>query len=52
MDRAHKNDKTLALIKVHSFHAVVLPKRNRKLPWLYDKQLYKKQNIIERSLLS
>ena len=39
MDRAYESDKTLA--KTHGFHAVVPPKKNRKLTWLYDKQLYK-----------
>ena len=34
MDKAYKNDKTLALAKAHDFHAVVPPKKNRKYPWL------------------
>ena len=32
MDRAYEDDKTIALDKAHGFHAVVLPKKNRKLP--------------------
>ena len=51
MDRAYEDDKTIALAKAHGFHAVVPPKKNRKLPWLYDKQLYKQRNIIERYFL-
>ena len=51
MDRAYENNKTMALAKIHSFHAVVPPKKNRKLPWLYDKQFYKQRNIIERYFL-
>ena len=48
IDRAYEDDKTLALAKAHGFHPVVPPKKNRKLPWLYDKQLYKQRNLIER----
>ena len=51
MDRAYKNDKTLALAKDHDFYAVVLPKKNYKSPWLYGKQLYKQHNNIERYFL-
>ena len=51
MDRAYEADKTITLAKTHGFHAVVPPKKNRKLPWLYDKQLYKQRNIIERYFL-
>ena len=51
MDRAYKDDKTIALGKDHVFHALVPPKNNRKFPWLYDKQLYKQRNIIERYFL-
>ena len=51
MDRAYEDDKTIALAKAHGFHQVVPPKKNRKLPWLYDKQLYKQRNLIERFFL-
>ena len=51
MDRAYEDDKTIALAKAHVFHPVVPPKKNRKLPWLYDKQLYKQRNLIERFFL-
>ena len=51
MNGAYKDGKTIALAKAHDFHAVVPPKKNRKLPWLYDKQLYKQRNIIERYFL-
>ena len=51
MDRAYKDDKTIALGKDHVFHALVPPKNNRKFPWLYDKQLYKQRNIIEQYFL-
>ena len=51
MDKAYEDDKTLVLAKAHGFHAVVPPKKNRKSSWLYDKQLYKQQNIIKRYFL-
>ena len=47
VDRAYEDDKTIALAKSHGFHPVVPPKKNRKLPWFYDKQLYKQRNLIE-----
>ena len=43
MDRDYENYKTLSLSKAHGFCTAVPPKKNRKLPWLYDKQ----QNIIK-----
>ncbi len=51
MDRAYEDDKTLALAKDHGFKTVVPPKKNCKLPWSYDKQLYKHRNNIERYFL-
>ena len=51
MDRAYEDDKTIALAKAHGFHPVVPPKKNRKLPWFYDKQLHKQRNLIERFFL-
>ena len=51
MDRAYEDDKTVTLAKAHGFHPVVPPKKNRKLPWLYDNQLYKQRNLIERFFL-
>ena len=51
MDRAYKDDKTLALAKNHGLKIVAPPKKNRKLPWRYDRHLYKHRNIIERYFL-
>ena len=51
MDRAYEDDKTRALAKAHGFYLVVPPKKNRKSPWLYDKQLYQQRNVIERYFL-
>ena len=46
MDRAYEDNKTRALAEEHGFHVVVPPKKNRKDPWEYDKELYKKRNRI------
>ena len=51
MDRAYEDDKNRALAKFHGFHLVVPPKKNCKLPWLYNRQLYKQRNVIERYFL-
>ena len=44
MDRAYEDNQTRALAKEHGFYVVVSPKKNRKAPWKYDKELYKKRN--------
>ena len=31
-----------------AIYPVVLPKSNRKHPWIYDEQLYKQRNQVER----
>ena len=51
MDRTYEDNKIIVSAKAHGFRPVVPPKKNRKLPWLYDKQLYKQQNLIERFFL-
>ena len=51
MDRAYEYNKILVLVESHGFIPVVFPKKNRKYHWLYDKQLYKQQNIIEKYFL-
>ena len=51
MDRAYEDNKTRALAKEHGFNVVVPPKKNRKDPWEYDKELYKKRNQVERYFL-
>ena len=51
MDRAYEDDKTRALATEHGFIPVVPPKRNRKDPWDYDKELYKRRNKVERYFL-
>ena len=51
MDRAYEDDQTRALGKERGFNVVVPPKKNRKTPWEYDKELYKKRNEVERYFL-
>ena len=48
MDRAYEGSETRALAKSHGHTPVVPPKANRKQPWEYDKELYKKRNVVER----
>jgi len=51
MDRAYESDETRELASQQGFIPVVPPKRNRKSPWEYDKELYKSRNEIERLFL-
>ena len=48
MDRAYEGDATRALANSNGHKPIVPPKKNRKNPWEYDKEIYKKRNIIER----
>jgi transposase len=48
MDRAYEGDETRQLVLDLGFTPVVPPKSNRKEPWIYDKNLYKRRNEIER----
>ena len=51
MDRVYEDDKTRALAVKQGFVPVVPPKRNRRKPWDYDKELYKRRNEVERCFL-
>ena len=51
MDRAYEDDKTRAFAVKQGFVPVVPPKKNRKDPWDYDKELYKRRNEVERYFL-
>ena len=51
MDRAYEDDQTRALGKKQGFNVVVPPKKNRREPWDYDKELYKQRNEVERYFL-
>ena len=48
MDRAYEGNETRALASSLGFFPVVPPKNNRKDPWVYDEDLYKKRNEVER----
>ena len=51
MDRAYEDNATRALAVEQGFIPVVPPKSNRKDPWEYDKELYKRRNEVERYFL-
>ncbi len=51
MDRAYEDNGTRKLAAKQGFIPVVPPKRNRKSPWNYDKELYKRRNEVERYFL-
>ena len=48
MDKAYEGDETRACVTKAGFTPVVPPKHNRKEPWEYDKDLYKRRNEVER----
>jgi transposase len=48
MDRAYEDGKTRMLAFEWGYSPVVPPKKNRKYPWEYDKELYKQRNEVER----
>ncbi len=48
MDRAYADDQTRAVALERGFLPVVPPRSNRKQPWNYDRELYKRRNEIER----
>ena len=49
--RAYEDNETRALAEKQGFIPVVPPKSNRKEPWEYDKEIYKRRNEIERFFL-
>lgn len=51
MDRAYEDDATRNLAAEQGFVPIVPPKKNRKHPWDYDKELYKRRNEVERFFL-
>ena len=48
MDRAYEGDETRALAAVNGHEPIVPPKSNRKDPWVYDREKYKRRNVVER----
>ena len=51
MDRAYEGDETRQKAMEQGFIPIVPPKSNRKNPWEYDKELYKRRNEVERYFL-
>jgi transposase len=48
MDSAYEGNATRKLAKANGHEPIVPPKSNRTVPWEYDRQAYKKRNVIER----
>jgi transposase len=48
MDRAYEGDETRQMAVESGYVPVVPPKHNRRTPWEYDRDLYKRRNEIER----
>ena len=48
MDKAYEGDETRQLAFSLGYIPVVPPKSNRKEPWEYDRQMYKRRNEVER----
>ncbi len=48
MDRAYEGDKMRSTVERLGYKPVVPPKKNRVNPWVYDKELYKRRNEVER----
>ena len=48
MDRAYEDDYTRYIAQTLNFKPIVPPKKNRKDPWEYDRELYRRRNEIER----
>lgn len=48
MDKAYEGDEIRGLASSLGLEPVVPPKSNRKEPWDYDKELYKRRSDVER----
>ena len=48
MDKACSDDRTRQVVADCGYVGVVPPKSNRKRPWKYDKETYRKRNEVER----
>ena len=47
-DKGYDSDAIVAHVEAHGAKAVIPPRRNRKQPREYDRELYKQRNRIER----
>ena len=48
MDRAYEGGRTRRLCEALGHPPVVPPRKNRRNPWAYDRELYKGRNVVER----
>ena len=48
-DKGYESNRVLAFIRDQGAEAVIPPKSNRRVPWEYDRELYKQRNLIERA---
>jgi len=48
MDRSYEDDITRKSVKDTGFIPVVPPKSNRRKPWSYNRDIYKRRNEVER----
>ncbi len=48
MDRAYEGDETRQLALDLGFEPVVPPLKTRREPWMYNREMYKRRNEIER----
>ena len=48
MDRGYEDNYTRYIAQTLNFKPIVPPKSNRRNPWEYDRELYKRRNEIER----
>ena len=48
MDRAYEGDAMRRMVREMEMEPVVPPKKNRLIPWEYDREAYKKRNEVER----
>lgn len=51
MDKGYEGDRMRQIVESLGLTPVVPPKSNRKDPWEYDKEIYKKRNEVERFFL-
>jgi len=48
-DKGYDSNKILAFVRQRGAVAVIPPKSNRKNPQIYDREIYKQRNLIERA---
>ena len=51
MDRAYEDNETQTLALMQGLVPVIPPKKNRKKPWQYNSEFYKRRNEVERFFL-